>query len=230
MNRVHYPDAIPSEEKRLLNLTERTGFNITVRKGQRIYGPPPYWIGDPPTAESEVFVSGLPKTLFEYELVPFIERAGRLYELRLMMNCYGRNRGYAFVKYTTPEEAMHAIRELNGKEIRQGCQVGVVKSNKGNRLYIGGVPQSKRREEIHEDISQVVEGVEKVIVPNSFSAQSENRGYVFVDFESHQAAASARRNFLNGVIKLWKKVAVDWAKPEIAVDEKAMSKVMYNPW
>ncbi|XP_071449224.1 probable RNA-binding protein 46 [Hetaerina americana] len=225
MNRVPEADAIPSSEgKRLLNLIERTGYNIIQTNGQRRYGPPPYWLGHPPPQEAEVFVGALPKNLIEDELVPFIERAGKIYEIRLMMNFFGGNRGYAFVKYTTPEEATNAIRELNGKEIRRGCHVGVVRACRNSRLFIGGVPQNKRQEEIHEEISKVVEGVDKVIVYKSFSNEGKNRGFAFVDFVSHRAAALARRNLLSGVIKLWKNgVLVDWAEPEIEVDEETMS-------
>lgn len=38
--------------------------------------------------------------MYEDDLVPLFEKAGRIYEFRLMMEFSGENRGYAFVMYT----------------------------------------------------------------------------------------------------------------------------------
>ena len=48
------------------------------------------------------------------------ERAGRIYELRLMMDFSGLNRGYFFVRYTNSDDAKRAARELNRYPIRSG--------------------------------------------------------------------------------------------------------------
>ena len=62
--------------------------------------------------------------MYEDELVPVFERAGKIYEFRLTMEFSGENRGYAFVMYTTKEEAQLAIRILNNYEIRPGKFIG----------------------------------------------------------------------------------------------------------
>lgn len=72
------------------------------------------------TSGSEVFVGKLPRNCYEPELVPVFEKAGKIYELRLMMDFSGTNRGYCFVHYFEPEEADRAVRELNNYEIRRG--------------------------------------------------------------------------------------------------------------
>lgn len=59
------------------------------------------WEGPRPPRGCEVFVGKIPRDMFEDELVPLFERAGTLYELRLMMEFSGENRGYAFVMYTS---------------------------------------------------------------------------------------------------------------------------------
>lgn len=58
------------------------------------------WEGPAPPRGCEVFVGKIPRDMYEDELVPLFERAGRIYEFRLMMEFSGENRGYAFVMYT----------------------------------------------------------------------------------------------------------------------------------
>lgn len=51
--------------------------------------------------------------MFEDELIPLFEKCGKIYDLRLMMDpLSGTNRGYAFVTYTTKEEAERATIEV----------------------------------------------------------------------------------------------------------------------
>lgn len=60
----------------------------------------PGWEGPAPPRGCEVFVGKIPRDMFEDELVPLFEKAGKIYEFRLMMEFSGENRGYAFVMYT----------------------------------------------------------------------------------------------------------------------------------
>nr|XP_032834710.1 LOW QUALITY PROTEIN: APOBEC1 complementation factor-like [Petromyzon marinus] len=87
--------------------------------GQRKFGgPPPGWEGPPPQRGCEVFLGKLPRDLFEDELVPVCQKIGTIYEMRMMMNFNGDNRGFAFVTFTSRQEAQEAIRQLNNYEIR----------------------------------------------------------------------------------------------------------------
>lgn len=73
---------------------------------------------------------------------------------------------------------------------------------------------------------KVTEGVIDAIVYPSITDKSKNRGFAFVEFESHRSAAMARRKLLPGRIQLWgQPIAVDWAEPEQEVDEDVMAKV-----
>lgn len=67
-----------------------------------------------------MFVGRIPRDCFEPELVPIFEQAGQIYELRLMMDFSGTNRGYCFVNYFTKYQAQLAIQILNNYEIRRG--------------------------------------------------------------------------------------------------------------
>ncbi|EAW92964.1 RNA-binding protein, isoform CRA_a, partial [Homo sapiens] len=218
-------------EAALLALMERTGYSMVQENGQRKYGgPPPGWEGPHPQRGCEVFVGKIPRDVYEDELVPVFEAVGRIYELRLMMDFDGKNRGYAFVMYCHKHEAKRAVRELNNYEIRPGRLLGVCCSVDNCRLFIGGIPKMKKREEILEEIAKVTEGVLDVIVYASAADKMKNRGFAFVEYESHRAAAMARRKLMPGRIQLWgHQIAVDWAEPEIDVDEDVMEtvKILY---
>lgn len=229
---VSVPEGVAGapNEAALVALMERTGYGMVQENGQRKYGPPPGWNSPSPPRGCEIFVGKIPRDVYEDELVPVFESVGRIYEMRLMMDFDGKNRGYAFVMYTEKHEAKRAVRELNNYEVRPGRLLGVCSSVDNCRLFIGGIPKTKKREEILEEVSKVTEGVLDVIVYASAADKMKNRGFAFVEYESHRAAAMARRKLMPGRIQLWgHQIAVDWAEPEIDVDEDVMEtvKILY---
>ncbi|XP_041424416.1 APOBEC1 complementation factor L homeolog isoform X3 [Xenopus laevis] len=215
------------KEASLRTLIQRTGYSLTQENGQRRYGgPPPGWDGPPPERGCEIFIGKLPRDLFEDELIPLCEKTGKIYEMRMMMDFNGNNRGYAFVTFTNRQDARDAIKQLNNYEIRNGRLLGVCASVDNCRLFVGGIPKTKRREEILAEMRKVTDGVLDVIVYPSAADKAKNRGFAFVEYESHRAAAMARRKLLPGRIQLWgHPIAVDWAEPEVEVDEDTMSSV-----
>ncbi|NXE93038.1 A1CF factor, partial [Menura novaehollandiae] len=215
------------KEAALRALIQRTGYNLIQENGQRKYGgPPPGWDGPPPERGCEIFIGKLPRDLFEDELIPLCEKIGKIYEMRMMMDFNGNNRGYAFVTFSSKQEAKNAIKTLNNYEIRNGRLLGVCASVDNCRLFVGGIPKTKKREEILAEMKKVTDGVVDVIVYPSAADKTKNRGFAFVEYESHRAAAMARRKLLPGRIQLWgHPIAVDWAEPEVEVDEDTMSSV-----
>ncbi|XP_041976025.1 probable RNA-binding protein 46 isoform X2 [Aricia agestis] len=208
---------------KLLKLTEKTGYDIVQHNGQRRFGPPRDWTGPPPPKGCEIFIGRLPREVYEDELVPLFSKVGKIYEMRLMMDFSGSNRGYAFVTYTTQAEAAAAIRQLNGYEIRPGINIGVVMSVDNCRLFIGNIPPTRSKEEIYEELKSRVPGVVNVILYKNRFDRNTNRRFAFAEFSSHRAAAMARRALVPGNVKLWgQEVTVDWAEPEPHVDEDLM--------
>ncbi|XP_027143553.1 putative RNA-binding protein 46 [Larimichthys crocea] len=216
-----------AKQMALLDLMEKTGYNMVQVNGQRMYGgPPPGWEGPPPPHGSEVFVGKIPRDMYEDELVPLFERAGRLYEFRLMMEFSGENRGYAFVMYTNREAAQRAIQMFDNHEIRPGKFLGVCMSRNNCRLFIGSIPKDKKKEEIMEEMKTLTDGVVDVIVFPSPMDKSKNRGFAFVEYETHKAAAMARRKLIPGNFQLWgQSIQVNWAVPEKDADEEVMQRV-----
>ncbi|XP_044539587.1 APOBEC1 complementation factor-like, partial [Gracilinanus agilis] len=121
---------------------------------------------------------------------------GKIYEVRMMMDFNGNNRGYAFVTFSNKQEAKNAIKQLNNYEIRNGRLLGVCASVDNCRLFVGGIPKTKKREEILSEMKKVTEGVVDVIVYPSAADKTKNRGFAFVEYESHRAAAMGRRKLL----------------------------------
>jgi RNA recognition motif-containing protein len=63
--------------------------------------------------------------LFEDELVPLFEKAGPIWDLRLMMDpLSGLNRGYAFVTFCTKEAASEAVNLVSVSLcLDEGCRI-----------------------------------------------------------------------------------------------------------
>ncbi|TGZ68494.1 hypothetical protein CRM22_004239 [Opisthorchis felineus] len=217
--------ALPPEEG-IGKPRESIKYPIVQENGQRRYGPPRNWRAEPPPRGCEVFIGKIPRDCFEEELIPVFEQIGPIYMFRLMMEFNGTNRGYGFCVYTNREDTKKAVQALDNYEIRKGKTIGVCFSVDNCRLFVGGIPKNKTREEIMAEMKRVTEGVKDVISYPSVTDKSKNRGFAFVEYESHKAAAMARRKLMPGKIQLWnQQIAVDWAEPEREVNEDIMSKV-----
>ncbi|XP_061385427.1 heterogeneous nuclear ribonucleoprotein R isoform X7 [Danaus plexippus] len=217
----------PDEEK-IRQILQRTGYTLDVTTGQRKYGgPPPGWEGGTPGAGCEVFCGKIPKDMYEDELIPLFESCGTIWDLRLMMDpMSGANRGYAFVTFTTREATQRAVQELNDYEIRKGKKIGVTVSFNNHRLFVGNIPKNRDRDDLFEELTRHAPGLVEVIIYSSPDDKKKNRGFCFLEYESHKAASLAKRRLGTGRIKVWGcDIIVDWADPQEEPDEQTMSKV-----
>jgi hypothetical protein len=65
-----------------------------------------------------------------------------------------------------------------------------------------------------------------VIIYSSPDDKKKNRGFCFLEYESHKAASLAKRRLGTGRVKVWGcDIIVDWADPQEEPDEETMSKV-----
>jgi RNA recognition motif-containing protein len=161
---------------------------------------------------SEVFVGGIPRDCMESELVPVLEKAGQIWQIRLMIASGGQNRGYCFVNYQKPEEAARACQILNNYEIRPGkllsfaasrtlrlswcfkdsyafltgCQIGVLKSADSHSMFLGGIPKDKTSAEVFDEIKNITAGVIEANVVPAYQSRDLNKGYAYVEYESHK--------------------------------------------
>jgi len=72
----------------------------------------PDHMGEVPSRGCEVFVGKIPRDLFEDEIFPVFEKIGPIYELRLMMDFDGRNRGFCFVMFTKVGFLIYCLTKL----------------------------------------------------------------------------------------------------------------------
>ncbi|XP_038818937.1 heterogeneous nuclear ribonucleoprotein Q-like isoform X4 [Salvelinus namaycush] len=227
--KVSDPTKGPDEAK-IKALLDRTIYTLDVTTGQRKYGGPPpesVYSGAQPTIGTEIFVGKIPRDLFEDELVPLFEKAGPIWDLRLMMDpLSGLNRGYAFVTFCTKEAASETVNLCNNHEIRPGKHIGVCISVANNRLFVGSIPKSKTKEQIVEEFAKVTEGLNDVILYHQPDDKKKNRGFCFLEYEDHKTAAQARRRLMSGKVKVWgNMVTVEWADPIEDPDPEVMAKV-----
>ncbi|CAF3752112.1 unnamed protein product [Adineta steineri] len=224
--RTHKPGP---DEAKLKLIVDRTGYKTEVTAGQRKYGGPPPDGPERSAYHSEVFIGKLPREVFEDELIPLCEKAGKIWDLRLMIDpASGFNKGYCFVTYCSPGESSKACELLNGYEIRPGKPIKANTSVANLRLFIGNIPKTKSKEEIKEELSKAVEGVTEVIIytPADEADKKKNRGFCFVDFDTHKNASAAKRKLANGRARVFNRdIAVDWADPDEDPDEDTMSQV-----
>ncbi|CAD5113392.1 DgyrCDS2564 [Dimorphilus gyrociliatus] len=217
------------DEKKLKEILDRTGYALEITTGQRKYGgPPPSWDGGPPGNGHECFVGRIPKTVYEDDLIPVFEKFGTIWDLRLMMNpMQGCNRGYAFVTFTTAEAAREAAKQLNNYEIKPNKKLQVNVSIANVRLFVGNIPKNKSREDILEEFKKLTEGLREVIVyafPDD--PKKKNRGFAFLEYDTHKSASGAKRKLASGRIRVWgSEIIVDWADPQDEPDEETMAKV-----
>ena len=78
--------------------------------------------------------------------------------------------------------------------------IGACQSVDNCRLFVGGIPKNKKKDEIFEEMTKVTEGVVDVIVYPSAADKTKNRGFSFVEYKDHKAAAMARRKLMPGLI------------------------------
>ncbi|XP_025073681.1 RNA-binding protein 47-like isoform X2 [Pogonomyrmex barbatus] len=214
---------------RLLEMLRRTHYELVQENGQRRLTAPEVARGERQRGKgAEVFLGRLPRDCYEDELMPLLEQVGRLLELRLMLDFSGSTRGYAFALYEEPRIAREACERLDGHEIRPGHRIGVVKSMDNCRLFFGGVPKTKTKSEFMEELTKILDGITDIYLYPSAYDRNLNRGFIFVEFQDHRAAAMARRKLIPGKVMLWDhEIAVDWADPEPGdpIDEDIMQTV-----
>lgn len=175
--------------------------------------------------DTEIFVCRLPETMLEDELFNLFSSVGPIYEIRLMVTPSGTyNRKFAFVRFYRQVDADEAIRKFNQYEMPKGWKMRVTKSHDNKQLFLKNIDIRKNRWQIFDAIrAEGVIGVKtvRVVLPREDNNPFHlNRGYAFVDFFTHRAAATARKDFRANLVLFNKKIIMDWAVP--------LSRTMYN--
>ncbi|KAK3558319.1 hypothetical protein QTP86_017275 [Hemibagrus guttatus] len=185
------PQKLESLEKWL----EETNTTLTQINGQRRYGgPPPGWRGPVPGPGCEVFISQIPRDMFEDQLIPLFQSIVPLYEFRLMMNFSGQNRGFAYAKYGDTANAAATIQALNLYPLPSGVRLTVKRSTEKRQLCLGDLPLAMGRSELLSVLRQITDGVEGITMKTTGPIEVT----AFVHYSSHYAASMAKKVLLQG--------------------------------
>ncbi|KAL2299519.1 hypothetical protein Nmel_014182 [Mimus melanotis] len=172
------------------------------------------WVGGPPPASTEVYIARLPQDIYENTLIPLFQSVGKLYEFRLMLTFSGLNRGFAYARYATLQDARRAIAVLHRFQLRQGCAIIVCWSTQKRELVISGLGTLVSQQELEARVQMVTEGIHSVTLHDS-PCQRQAKLAV-LKYKSHEAAALARKALMEGNLQLGKSgVRVDWLDPQL---------------
>ncbi|GLT39657.1 hypothetical protein SLA2020_138370 [Shorea laevis] len=155
--------------------------------------------------EFEVFVGGLDKDATEEDIRKVFSLVGEVVEVRLMMNPQTRkNKGFAFLRFATIEQAKRAVMELKNPVIN-GKQCGVTPSQDSDTLFLGNICKTWTKEALKEKLKHYgVENVEDITLVEDTNNEGKNRGFAFLEFSSRSDAMDGfkrlqRRDVLFGV-------------------------------
>ncbi|KAL1562042.1 hypothetical protein AAHA92_04665 [Salvia divinorum] len=142
--------------------------------------------------EFEIFVGGLDKDATEADLREVFSKAGEVTEIRLMMNPQTKkNKGFAFLRYATVEQARRACASLKNPVVC-GKQCGVTPSQDSDTLFLGNICRTWSKEALKEKLKHYgLENVEDLTLVEDSNSVGMNRGFAFLEFSSRYDAMDA---------------------------------------
>merc|ERR1712106_424908 len=115
---------------------------------------------------------------------------------------------------------------MGNYNLRESAALKVNISIPNLRMFVGNIPKSREQHELYEEFSKRTAGLVEVIIYSSPDDKKKNRGFCFLEYESHKAASLAKRRLSSGRFKVWGcEIIVDWADPQEEPNDDTMSKV-----
>jgi hypothetical protein len=167
-----------------------------------------------PEPMSEVFASNLPRDLSVETLFVFFLRCGKIFEVRLLMDYSGSNRGKCFVRYMRVEASRRAVCCLDNEPITDDHRVSVNLSMDNTQLILKRIPACVPDDWLRAVIWEAMgEGLVNISMKPSRIPFSK---YCFCTFVDHQFAMRAHRKVwpfihLGPVVS----ISVNWAVPKL---------------
>ncbi|XP_016514492.2 uncharacterized protein LOC107831253 isoform X1 [Nicotiana tabacum] len=142
--------------------------------------------------EFEIFVGGLDKDATDDDLRKVFSKVGEVIEVRLMMNSQTKkNKGFAFLRFATVEQAKRACTELKNPVVN-GKQCGVSPSQDNDTLFLGNVCKSWSKEALKEKLKHYgVDNIEDLTLVEDTNNEGMNRGFAFLEFSARSEAMDA---------------------------------------
>ncbi|XP_042483658.1 nucleolin-like [Macadamia integrifolia] len=178
--------------------------------------------------EFEIFVGGLDKDATEDDLRKVFSEVGEVTEVRLMMNpLTKKNKGFAFLRFATVEQAKRAVTELKNPVVH-GKQCGVTPSQDSDTLFLGNICKTWTKEALKEKLKHYgVENVDDLTLVEDSNNEGMNRGFAFLEFSSRSDAMDAykrlqKRDVVFGVDR---PARVSFADSSAEPDDEIMAQV-----
>lgn len=166
-----------------------------------------------PEPMSEVFASNIPRHIAIDELFKFFFQCGEIYQLRLLMDFSGSNRGKCFVQYSQVKSSREAICCLHEEIIDRGHRVFIRLSLNNNQLILKSIPGWISDKEMKEFVERNIgEGLISVVVKKS---KIPNSNYCLCTYQDHQFAVMAHKKSWPFVNVLGALIDVHWAIPKL---------------
>ncbi|KAI8028004.1 Heterogeneous nuclear ribonucleoprotein Q [Camellia lanceoleosa] len=142
--------------------------------------------------EFEVFVGGLDRDVTEDDLRNVFSQVGEITEVRLLKNpVTKKNKGFAFLRFATVEQAKRAVNELKHPVVN-GKQCGVAPSKDNDTLFVGNICKDWTKETLKEKLANYgVEKFEELTLIDDLKNEGRNRGFAFLGFSSRADAVEA---------------------------------------
>lgn len=158
-----------------------------------------------PEPQSEIIVKNIPSHVSIMDLLEFFQEAGDVYQIRLMLDDEKRyNREFAFVQYTTTAFANNALTKLSNKTFLHYGLLSLERSMNNCRIFLAGIPISKTKQQVLYELRKRL--VRQVVDVNL------KRGYAFVEFRTHEAAARFKAKYTTNPLIMWNRIMrVDWS-------------------
>ncbi|KAK6126572.1 hypothetical protein DH2020_039683 [Rehmannia glutinosa] len=177
--------------------------------------------------KTEIFVGGLNNNTKGDDIRKVFEEFGVIVEVRLVMNGKtGKNRGFAFVRFETADDAKNVLAKHSKVEI-YGKQCSVAPVGGNDTLFLGNIDRNWKSEDVVTLLGKAgIKKIDKVTLKPDKKDVEKNRGFAFVELETSKDAQIA-------FDKLQKKdalgknlmIKVAWAQPLIGPDEEEVLKV-----
>lgn len=184
------------------------------------------WLGAPPDSDCELYVNRIPKWTAEDSIIQAFQRFGQIYEIRFMLDFDKSCRGYCYVKYLEQRSALRAKEVMTHFQTEPFKTLKVSFSYDKCRLFIGNIPKEIDNQEIEYELRHMFPKIKRILMRNQIELpnNSKNRGFLFVDFSSHEDALEVKKLTTPGRVRKWgRDLRVVWANPECQIDPEAAS-------